>query len=48
MRYYLTNKIGRRREIDKEKFYSLKRSSKRREKVWVNGGVKTARELIEL
>ena len=47
MRYYITDKIGRRRTTTKENFYSLKRSKKRREKVWINGGVVVARELIE-
>lgn len=47
MRYYITDKIGRRRTTTKENFYSLKRSKKRKEKVWINGGVVVARELIE-
>lgn len=48
MKYYLKRKGDRYpSEISQERFFSLNRSNKWREKVWINGGEKVGRELIE-
>lgn len=46
MKYYMSNEGGWPKEISKTRFYTLIRRKGAREKIWINGGIKVARQVI--
>lgn len=46
MKYYITHEGGKPHETTKEHYYSIRRRKDAREKVWISGGQKVAKEVI--